>query len=73
MSAAIRSPRAPYREAGTPVAVTTPAATLGEYNEAVLSGVLGLSPAEIERLARDGVIGTDALPPSQRKARAMTG
>ena len=52
---------------------TTPAATLGEYNEAVLSGVLGLSPAEIERLARDGVIGTDALPPSQRKARAMTG
>jgi crotonobetainyl-CoA:carnitine CoA-transferase CaiB-like acyl-CoA transferase len=66
-------PSAPYREAGAPVAVTTPAATLGEYNEAVLSGVLGLSPAEIERLAQAGVIGTAALPPSQRKARAMTG
>jgi crotonobetainyl-CoA:carnitine CoA-transferase CaiB-like acyl-CoA transferase len=66
-------PSAPYREADTPVAVTTPAATLGEYNEAVLSGVLGLSPNEIERLARDGVIGTAALPPDRRKARAMTG
>jgi crotonobetainyl-CoA:carnitine CoA-transferase CaiB-like acyl-CoA transferase len=66
-------PSAPYRDAGAPVAVTTPAATLGEYNEVVLSGVLGLSAAEIERLARDGVIGTAALPPNQRKARAMTG
>jgi crotonobetainyl-CoA:carnitine CoA-transferase CaiB-like acyl-CoA transferase len=66
-------PSAAYREAGAPVAVTTPAATLGEYNEAVLSGVLGLSPTEIERLASTGVIGTDALPPNQRKARAMTG
>jgi crotonobetainyl-CoA:carnitine CoA-transferase CaiB-like acyl-CoA transferase len=66
-------PSAPYREAGTPLAVTTPAATLGEYNEAILSGVLGLSAAEIERLAQTGVIGTAALPPSQRKARAMTG
>jgi crotonobetainyl-CoA:carnitine CoA-transferase CaiB-like acyl-CoA transferase len=66
-------PSAPYREAGTPVAVTTPAPTLGEYNEAVLRSVLGLSSTEIERLARDGVIGTEALPPSQRKARAMTG
>jgi crotonobetainyl-CoA:carnitine CoA-transferase CaiB-like acyl-CoA transferase len=66
-------PSAPYREAGTPVAVTTPAPTLGEYNEAVLAGVLGLALSEIERLAQAGVIGTAALPPSQRKARAMTG
>jgi crotonobetainyl-CoA:carnitine CoA-transferase CaiB-like acyl-CoA transferase len=66
-------PSASYREAGAPVAVTTPAATLGQYNEAVLSGVLGLSPVEIERLTRAGVIGCEALPPGQRKARAMTG
>jgi crotonobetainyl-CoA:carnitine CoA-transferase CaiB-like acyl-CoA transferase len=66
-------PSPAYREAGAPVAVTTPAATLGQYNEAVLSGVLGLPPAEIERLTRAGVIGSDALPPNQRKARAMTG
>ncbi len=66
-------PSSPYRESGKPVAVTTPAATLGQYNEEVLGGVLGLSKDEIERLARDGVIGTEALPPAQRKARAMTG
>jgi crotonobetainyl-CoA:carnitine CoA-transferase CaiB-like acyl-CoA transferase len=66
-------PSASYREADAPVAVTTPAATLGEYNEAVLSGVLGLSADEIERLTQAGVIGTDALPPNQRKARAMRG
>jgi crotonobetainyl-CoA:carnitine CoA-transferase CaiB-like acyl-CoA transferase len=66
-------PSAPYRDSGAPVTVTTPAATLGQYNEEVLAGILGLSRAEIERLARDGVIGTEALPPAQRKARAMTG
>ena len=66
-------PSAPYRDTDAPVAVTTPAATLGQYNEEVLAGVLGLSSGEIERLARNGVIGTEALPPAQRKARAMTG
>jgi len=66
-------PSPPYRESDTPVTVTTPAATLGQYNDEVLSGVLGLSKSEIERLSRDGVIGTEALPPAQRKARAMTG
>ena len=72
MSAAIRSPRRPIASTTRP-SRTTPAATLGQYNEEVLGGVLGLSKAEIERLARDGVIGTEALPPAQRKARAMTG
>jgi crotonobetainyl-CoA:carnitine CoA-transferase CaiB-like acyl-CoA transferase len=66
-------PSAPYREADGPVTVTSPAATLGQHNDDVLSGVLGLSKSEIDRLARAGVIGTEALPPSQRKARAMTG
>jgi crotonobetainyl-CoA:carnitine CoA-transferase CaiB-like acyl-CoA transferase len=66
-------PSPPYREADVPVAVTTPAATLGQYNEEVLGGVLGLPKSEIERLTREGVIGTEALPPAQRKARAMTG
>jgi len=66
-------PSAPYRAAGLPIAVTAPAGTLGQHNEDVLVGVLGLSRAEIDRLARAGVIGTEALPPSQRKARAMTG
>jgi crotonobetainyl-CoA:carnitine CoA-transferase CaiB-like acyl-CoA transferase len=66
-------PSPPYREDGSPIAMRTPAATLGEYNDQVLGGLLGLSQAELERLARDQVIGTEALPPAQRKARAMTG
>jgi hypothetical protein len=53
--------------------VRTPAATLGQYNEEVLGGLLGLSKSELDRLARDSVIGSEALPPAQRKARAMTG
>jgi crotonobetainyl-CoA:carnitine CoA-transferase CaiB-like acyl-CoA transferase len=66
-------PSAPYREDGAPVPVKSPAATLGQYNEEVLAGVLGLSKEEIDRLARDGVIGTEALPPDRRKARAAQG
>ncbi len=66
-------PSPPYRDEEAPIAVRTPAATLGQYNEEVLGGLLGLSTAELERLARDSVIGSEALPPAQRKARAMTG
>jgi crotonobetainyl-CoA:carnitine CoA-transferase CaiB-like acyl-CoA transferase len=66
-------PSPPYRDEPAPIAVRTPAATLGEYNEEVLGGLLGLSQIELERLARDNVIGKEALPPVQRKARAMTG
>jgi hypothetical protein len=53
--------------------VRTPAATLGQHNAEVLGGLLGLSPDELDRLAREQVIGSEALPPAQRKARAMTG
>jgi len=66
-------PSPPYRESDGPITVTAPAATLGQHNEEVLGGVLGLSKGEIERLAREGVIGTAALPPARRKARATTG
>ena len=66
-------PSPPYRDDSTPIAVRTPASTLGEYNEQVLGGLLGLSQNELERLARAQVIGKEALPPAQRKARAMTG
>ncbi len=66
-------PSAPYREGGAPIPVKWPAATLGQYNEEVLSGVLGLSKSDIDCLARAGVIGTEALPPHQRKARAAQG
>ena len=66
-------PSPPYREGSSPIAVRSPAATLGEHNEQVLGGLLGLSQNELDRLTRAQVIGTEALPPAQRKARAMTG
>ena len=66
-------PSPPYREGGSPIAVRTPAATLGQHNEEVLGGLLGLSKAELARLAHNRVIGSEALPPAERKARAMTG
>ena len=66
-------PSPPYREGAAPIAVRAPAPTLGEHNDQVLGGLLGLSQIELERLANAHVIGTEALPPAQRKARAMTG
>ena len=35
-----------------------PAPTLGQHNHEVLSSILGLDEAEIERLENQGVIGT---------------
>ncbi len=66
-------PSAPWREADAPVPVRWPAATMGQYNEEVLGGLLGLSAAELGRLANADVIGTEALPADKRKARALTG
>lgn len=66
-------PSAPYREGGLPIPVKAPAPTLGQFNEEVLKEMLGLPNSEIERLKGAGVIGTEALPPNQRKARAAVG
>ena len=35
--------------------------TLGEHNQEILSGLLGLSQAELDQLAQDGIIGTEML------------
>ena len=66
-------PSPAYRENGTPYAIAHPAPTLGQHNVDVLCGILGLSGDDIARLTDLGVIGTRAVPPNLRKARAATG
>ncbi len=58
-------PSAAYRENEKPYPVRHPAPTLGQYNDEVLTGVLGLSHSKIELLAAEGIIGATAIPPSE--------
>jgi len=55
------APLAPYRLDGAPPPLWAPAPTLGEHNEVVLGGDLGLTRAELDKLAAEGVIGTRAV------------
>lgn len=57
---------APFREQGVPYAARSPAPTMGQHNDQVLGGLLGLQRQELQRLAAAGVIGTKALPPNAR-------
>ena len=54
-------PLAPYRLDGATPPMWGPAPTLGEHNDAVLGGDLGLTRGELDRLAAEGVIGTRAV------------
>jgi len=54
-------PSMPFREADDPYAIRSAPPTLGEHNREILTGLLGLSSAEIDQLARDGIIGTEML------------
>ncbi|WP_018321468.1 CaiB/BaiF CoA-transferase family protein [Bradyrhizobium sp. WSM2793] len=54
-------PSIPIREGEEPYAVRTVAPTLGQHNREILSGLLGLSDAEIAQLEREGIIGTKML------------
>lgn len=47
----------PIKMSATPVTYRHPPPTLGEHTREVLAERLGLSPAEMDRLAADGVIG----------------
>jgi crotonobetainyl-CoA:carnitine CoA-transferase CaiB-like acyl-CoA transferase len=54
------NPSMPYRPAGGgPYGIDFPSPTLGQHNEAVLGGILGLSAAEIEQLREQGIIGNE--------------
>ncbi|NOJ44561.1 CaiB/BaiF CoA-transferase family protein [Bradyrhizobium australiense] len=54
-------PSMPIREGAGPYAIRTAAPTLGQHNGEILSGLLGLSDAEIAELAKEGIIGTAML------------
>ncbi len=54
-------PSMPFRETDQPFAIRCAPPTLGEHNREILAGMLGLSDAEIDQLARDGIIGTEML------------
>jgi len=54
-------PSMPFRETDKPFAIRSAPPTLGQHNHEILAGVLGLSGAEIDQLARDGIIGTEML------------
>jgi len=49
-------PGAPVKMSATPWLVNTKLPTSGEYNSEVYHQILGLSEAEIEQLAQEGVI-----------------
>ncbi|MBW2400899.1 MAG: CoA transferase, partial [Deltaproteobacteria bacterium] len=51
-------PSLPFRYASIDHWLRTPAATIGQHNERVLCGILGLSPDELRDLEAEGVIGT---------------
>ncbi len=54
-------PSMPFRETDKPFSIRSAPPTLGEHNREILGGLLGLSDAEIDQLARDGIIGTEML------------
>ncbi|WGR97917.1 CoA transferase [Bradyrhizobium sp. ISRA443] len=54
-------PSMPIREGTRPYAILTAAPTLGQHNGEILSGLLGLSDAEIAQLEREAIVGTAML------------
>jgi len=63
-------PSPAFREEGTPYPIRRPAPTLGQSTREVLTRILGVTPAELDRLESAGVIGEAPVPLSARKPRS---
>ena len=51
-------PSAPWRLGESPIPVRHSAPTMGQHNDLVFRGMLGLSVADLSSLEQDGIIGT---------------
>ena len=50
-------PSSPWRPGREAIPIRTPAPTLGQHNQQILGGLLGLSDSQLEILNQDGIIG----------------
>ncbi len=50
-------PSAPWRLGDAPIRISSSAPTLGQHNQDILGGLLGLSNGQIASLSSDGIIG----------------
>lgn len=55
-------PGMPWKLSGTPTSIRMPAPLFGQHNEEVLTGLLGMSAAEVRALEAEGVITTQPHP-----------
>jgi crotonobetainyl-CoA:carnitine CoA-transferase CaiB-like acyl-CoA transferase len=63
-------PSPAFREDGEPYPIRNPAPTLGQSTREVLSRILGLSEAEMDRLEAAAVIGETPIPMAERRPRS---
>ena len=63
-------PSLPFRMNGAPIPIRTPAPTLGQSTEDVLRRLLGLDDGELAALRDARIIGTEAIPATERKPRS---
>lgn len=62
--------RTAYRLNGAACPIRNPAPTLGQHNDDILRGILGLTDTRIEALEARGIIGTKAYPKGTKKPAA---
>jgi crotonobetainyl-CoA:carnitine CoA-transferase CaiB-like acyl-CoA transferase len=66
----LQQPSPAFREDGHPYPIRLAAPTLGQSSRAVLTRLLGLTRAELDRLEAAGVIGERPISAAQRKPRS---